>query len=163
MGPVTLKIAIGRNAMRVILIKDVKGIGKAGTVKEVSDGYARNYLLARGLAEVASEGAQRQVDLQRQAGARRENRLHMEAEDFAGVLNKLKLTFKARAGENDRLYGSITTSDIADRIIERTHTEFDRRKIMLDEPLRELGSHKVRIRLMADVIAEVTVIVEKEE
>jgi large subunit ribosomal protein L9 len=149
--------------MKVILIKDVKGIGKAGAIKEVSDGYARNYLLPRGLAQIASEAAQKQIELQRKAEARRERRQIDEASEFAQELSKLELHFRARAGENDRLYGSITSADIAEQITAHTHTELDKRKIVLEEPIRSLGQHKVTVRLMPDVSAEVKVVVEKEE
>lgn len=148
--------------MRVILIKDVKGLGKAGTIKEVADGYARNYLIPQGLAQVASESAQKQIELQRKAEARRENRLLTEAEEFARVLSQLELTFTAKAGANDRLYGSITAADIAEQITQRTHTELDKRKVILDAPIRQLGTHKVKIKLLPDIIAEVTVVVKKE-
>lgn len=148
--------------MKVILTQDVKSVGEAGTITNVADGYARNYLIPRGLAKPATEGAQKQVELQQRAAAKREKRLLTEAEDFAEVLNGIELTFTAKTGENDRLYGSITSGDIAEQITERIHTEMDKRKIVLEEPIRELGTRKVLIKLMGDVSAEVTVTVEKE-
>jgi len=148
--------------MKVILTKDVKNLGKAGAIKEVSDGYARNYLLPHGLARIATEGAQRQVELERQAEAKREKRLHSEAEELAQALSKVTLHFAARAGENDRLYGSITSADIAAQLTEKTHTEIDKRKIVLSEPIRSLGAHTVTVRLSGDISAEVKVLVEKE-
>ena len=149
--------------MKVILAQKVKGLGEAGTVKEVADGYARNYLIPRGLARPATEGAQKEVEIQKKATAKREKRLLTEAEDFAGELNKLQLTFKAKAGEGDRLYGSITTAEIAEQVTQRLHTELDKRKIVLEEPIRELGTHTVTVKLMGSVTAEVTVIVERVE
>jgi len=149
--------------MKVLLTQDVTSLGNAGTIKDVADGYARNYLIPRGLARRATEGAKKQIELQQKATAKRENRLLAEAEEFAKVLSTLELTFKAKAGESDRLYGSITTGDIATQITERVHTELDKRKIIREEPIRELGTHKVLIKLMGDVTAEVTVVVEKEE
>lgn len=149
--------------MKVILNKDVKNIGKAGAVKEVNDGYARNYLLPQGLARVATAGAQKQAEQEQIAEAKRENRLHTEAKDLAAALQGMELRFKARAGESDRLYGSITPADIAEKITEKAHTEVDKRKLVLDEPIRSLGVHKVTVRLMGDVHAEVKVIVEKDE
>lgn len=148
--------------MKVILAQDVAGLGKTGDVVNVAEGYGRNYLIRRGLAKSMTEGAMKEVELQKQARAKREKRVHSEAEDFAGVLNQLTLVFKAKAGEKDRLYGSITSADIAAQITERTHTELDKRKILLDEPIRELGTHKVPIKLISNVVAEVTVVVEKE-
>jgi len=149
--------------MKIILTKDVKTIGKAGTIKEVSDGYARNYLLPQGLARIATEGAQKQAELERTTEAKRENRLHTEAKDLAKALQGMEVRFAARAGENDRLYGSITPADIAAKLTEKVHTEVDKRKLVLDEPIRSLGVHKVMVRLMSDVQAEVKVIVEREE
>ena len=149
--------------MKVILTKDVKNIGKAGAIKDVNDGYARNYLLPQGLARVATSGAQRQAEVERTAEAKRENRLHTEAKDLAAAIQGMELRFKARAGENDRLYGSITPADIAAKLTERAHTEVDKRKLVLEEPIRSLGLHKVTVRLLGDVQAEVKVIVEKDE
>ena len=149
--------------MKVILAQKVKGLGEAGTVKEVADGYARNYLIPRGLARPATEGVQKEVELQKVAAAKREKRLLSEAEDFAQALSKLELTFHAKAGEGDRLYGSITSGDIAEQITERLHTELDKRKIVLEDPIRELGTHKVTIKLVSNVSAEVTVHVERAE
>ena len=149
--------------MKVILTQEVKRLGKAGAIKEVADGYARNYLIPRGLAMPASEGAVKQAEIQRKAAARREKQLLTQTEELAGVLNSLQLTFKARAGENDRLYGSITAGDIAEAITEKIHTEMDKRKIVLEDPIRELGEHQVTVKLMGNVSAAVTVIVEREE
>jgi large subunit ribosomal protein L9 len=151
------------DSMKVILKTDVKGIGKAGTTREVSDGYAMNFLIPRGLAQPASEGAQKQLDLHQKAAARREKEEHSEAEELAQVLSALELVFTAKAGENDRLYGSITSADVAEQIAERAQIDVDKRKIVLDEPIRQLGRHKVTVKLATDVNAEVTVNVEREE
>jgi len=149
--------------MKVILTQEVKGLGEAGSIKEVADGYARNYLIPRGMARPATEGAQKQIEMEQKAVAKREKRLLGEAEEFAAALSKLELTFQAKAGEGDRLYGSITSGDIAEQIIEKVHTDLDKRKIVLEEPIRELGTHQVAIKLMSSVTAEVTVIVERAE
>jgi len=149
--------------MKVILTQAVKGLGEAGTVKDVADGYGRNYLIPRGLARPATEGAQKQIELEQTAVARREKRLLGEAEVFAKALSALELTFQAKAGEGDRLYGSITSADIAEQIVKKVHTDLDKRKIVLEEPIRELGTHQVTIKLMSNVTAEVTVIVERAE
>lgn len=149
--------------MKVILTQDVKGIGKAGDEKNVTDGYARNFLFPKGLARHASEGILRQVEQQKKAQAKRQNRLHEEAQEFADVLSDLELVFHAKAGEQDRLYGSITTADIAEQISKRTHTELDKRKIILEEPIRQLGAHRVLVKLHPHVSAEVRVTVHKEE
>lgn len=148
--------------MRVILTRDVKNVGEAGAIKNVADGYARNYLIPRGLAKLATGSAQKEVTVQQRTTAKREKRLLSEAEELAEALNGIELTFKAKAGEKDRLYGSITTADIAEQLTQRAHTEVDKRKIVLEEPIRELGAHTVLVKLMGAVTAEVTVIVEKE-
>jgi len=149
--------------MKVILTQDVKGLGDMGTVQNVSDGYARNYLIPKGLAQPASEGVLKQVELSSKAHTRREKRLLSEAEELAAAINRLELHFKAKAGENDRLYGSITSGDIAEAIKAQLGAEVDKRKVILEDPIRQLGQHTVQIRLMSDVIAEAQVIVEKEE
>lgn len=149
--------------MKVILTKDVSGLGKAGAIVNVSEGYGRNYLIRNGLALPATESALKQAQQLQQARAKKEKRLYTEASELANALNQLTLVFKARVGAKDRLYGSITSADIAEQITERLHTEIDKRKIMLEQPIRELGTHKVTVKLMPNVTAEVTVVVEKEE
>jgi large subunit ribosomal protein L9 len=149
--------------MDVLLLKDVQGLGDAGEVKTVADGYGRNYLIPHGLAMMASPGAVKQAQLQAAAEERRKEQEMTEAQELAQALDGLTVTFQARAGESDRLYGSITKANIAESLEEQVGQEVDRRKIELDEPLKELGTHAITIRLASEAEAKVTVIIEREE
>ncbi len=148
--------------MEVLLLKDVKRLGKAGEVRQVADGYARNYLIPRGLAAPASAGAVREAQANLEARARRAEKEQAEAQRLAGQLSGVTLTFKARAGESGRLYGSVTPADIADEIKKQTGKTVDRRKIALEEPIRELGIYRVPIRFSGDITAEISVRVEAQ-
>lgn len=148
--------------MQVVLLKDVKGLGKAGEVRNVPDGYARNYLIPRGVATAASPGAIREAQEQAATQARRAAREHAEAEATAAAINGTTLTFKARAGETGRLYGSITAGDIAALLEKQTGHQVDRRKIVLEEAIRDLGTYTVPIRFGGDISAEIQVSVEAE-
>lgn len=149
--------------MQVILIKDVPGLGKVGELKKVADGYGRNYLIRRGLAKVATAGELRQVEQNKRAEAKRTGRELADAEAMAERLSGMTLVFAARAGEGTKLYGSITSGDIAERISQELGHDLDRRKVQLHESLRQLGTHKVAIRLMAGIVPEITVVIEREE
>ncbi|MFN2289991.1 MAG: 50S ribosomal protein L9 [Anaerolineae bacterium] len=149
--------------MDVLLLKDVQGLGDAGEVKTVADGYGRNYLIPHGLAMMATPGAVKQAQLQATAEERRKEQEMTEAQELAQALDGLTVTFQARAGESDRLYGSITKANIAEALEEQIGQEVDRRKIELDEPLKELGTHAVTIRLASEAEAKVTVVIEREE
>jgi large subunit ribosomal protein L9 len=150
--------------MKVILNKDVPGTGKAGEVKDVADGYARNYLLPRGIAFEATSANLRQLDEDRTRAESRSKRDYLEAKRRASKLEGLSLTFHAKAGEESKLFGSITTGDIADRIREQgLDFELDRRWIDLEEPIKALGVYSVPIRLHAEVKPEVKVWVIKQD
>jgi len=148
--------------MKVVFLQDVPKVAKAGDVKEVSDGYSRNYLLPRKLAVVATPAELKNLELQRQANARREVRTEQEAEAFAKVLQDTNVVLKMRAGTKEKLYGSVTSADIAKEIKKLTKQEVDKRKIELAEPIRELGSHQVSIKLTKDVTAIVNVVVKQD-
>ena len=149
--------------MEVLLVQDVDGLGDAGEVKRVADGYARNYLLPRRLAVSATPGAIKQAEQQRQAKARQRAKVISEAQGLGKALDGVTVTIQARAGESDRLYGSITSANIADALSDKVGQEVDRRKLLLHEPIKELGTHAVTIRLAPEVEAKVTVVVEREE
>ena len=149
--------------MKVVLQEDVKGLGVAGDVKDVADGYARNFLIPRRLATPATPGALKNVEAQRAAAARRQAQELAEAQALAGRLGSMTLTLKARVGGQERLYGSITTADIATALGRELGTSFDRRELVLEEPIRELGTHAVPVHLARDVTASLTVQVEAEE
>jgi large subunit ribosomal protein L9 len=147
--------------MKVLLLKDVYKLGRAGDVKKVADGYGRNFLIPQGLAVLATSGALKQVEQIRSRAAEVRAQANQEMSGVAVQLTDLVLTFPAKAGETGKLYGSITPSMIADAIKEKTGVEISRRQ-MDSEPLRTLGEHTVHIRLTLDLIPEVTVIVYRE-
>lgn len=149
--------------MEVLLLKDVDRLGEAGEIKRVSDGYGRNYLIPHGLAVMATPGAIKQAEKHRQATARRQDKELSQAQALAQMLDGETVSFQARAGESDRLYGSITNVNIAEALEEKIGQEVDRRKIDLEEPLKELGTHAVTIRLAPGAEAKVTVVIEREE
>lgn len=149
--------------MKVILTENIPKLGEVGDVCDVADGYARNYLLPQGFAIVATDGTLRQVTNLKRQEARRRDRVRADAETLKQSLGQITLTFAAKVGETGRLYGSITSSDIADRIEQVTGDVVDRRKIVLDNPLRQLGQYEVPVRLLPDLTADVVVVVEPEE
>ena len=148
--------------MQVLLMQNVPGIGNAGEVKKVADGYARNFLLPRKLAVVATDGAVKQSDAIKQAVVRREAKTRAEAEELAKLIEKVTLTFQAKAGEGDRLFGSITSADIVDALAREKGITVDKRKIELPTPLKQLGNHSVAIKLHPEVTASVMVVVERQ-
>lgn len=147
--------------MEVLLLKDVKRLGEAGQIKSVTDGYARNYLIPRGLAVLATAGAVRRTEVQKAIEEEREARVRTDSTALAERLAEMTLTFKVKASDKGRLYGSVTAADIAAEIEGQTGHPIDKRKVQLDEPIRLLGSHNVPIRLLSGVIPEVTVLVEQ--
>lgn len=141
--------------MQVLLIKDVDNLGYAGDVKKVADGYGRNYLLPRNLAVLATPGALKQAETIRKAAERHRAVEKSDAEAIAHQLVGLELLFERRAGETGKLYGSVTSADIAEAIKAKTGIEIDKRKIALPEPIRQLGEQEVLVKLMIDVTATV--------
>ncbi|HUI53441.1 MAG TPA: 50S ribosomal protein L9 [Bryobacteraceae bacterium] len=148
--------------MEVILREDVDKLGNRGEVVKVAAGYARNYLLPRKLAVAATESNKKIVEQERQAHLRKEAKLQTEAQDLAKLVNGVSVTITQKAGENDQLFGSVTAKDVADALAAKGFT-IDRRKIHLEDPIKQLGEFKVPVRLHKDVTAEVTVLVAKEE
>ena len=143
--------------MKVVLRADVSRVGNKGDVLDVSDGYARNYLVPRGLALQASAGVVDQAAAMRRSRDVRDARERASAEEVARALVPQVVHIKARAGGGGRLFGSVTTSDVADAVREQTGVELDRRRLHLDEPIREVGTHRVTARLHAEVEFPVTV------
>ena len=148
--------------MRVILTQEVPNLGKAGDVKNVATGYARNYLFPQKLAVPATPGNLKDFERRQAALVSREERLTRHAKALAQRLSTITLTFEAKAGEKGQLYGSITPADIAEALERETGEPFDRHKHILCEPLRQTGKHTVPVRLTANVVAEVTVVVKPE-
>lgn len=149
--------------MKVMLKQDVKGLGTSGQVKEVSDGYARNYLIPRGLAEPATPEALRQADARKAGEAKRLAEEEQRARALADRVATEALVIHARAGEKERLYGSITAADIAEALERRHGQPFDKRRIELREPIRKVGTHRVPMKLYGNVVATITVEVQPEE
>ena len=148
--------------MKVLLTEDIPSLGMAGEVHSVARGYARNYLIPRREAIVATKGALKQAEEIRQTAVRKRAQELSNAEAQAQVLNGQQLLFEVRAGDNDRLYGSITTAEIAERLTEAVAFEVDRRRIMLGAPVRELGLYDLTIRLMPEVEATFAVAAVRE-
>jgi large subunit ribosomal protein L9 len=148
--------------MEVILREDIEKLGGRGDVVKVAPGYARNFLLPRRMAVLATDANRKIIEQERQAHLRREAKLEGEAKDLATLLSGVSITIPRKAGENDQLFGSVTANDIADALAAQKYT-VERRRIQLDEPIRTLGEHKVAVRLHRNVTAEVTVNVTREE
>lgn len=147
--------------MKVLLLKDVYKLGRAGDVKKVADGYGRNYLLPQGLAVLATAGAIRQAEGIRTRATEQRTALNNELGGVAEKLTDLVVGFPVRAGETGKLYGSITTQMIADEITRKAGVKVDRRQIEC-EPIRVLGEHKCTVRLTVDLTPEVKVIAHRE-
>jgi large subunit ribosomal protein L9 len=147
--------------MKVLLLKDVYKLGRAGDVKKVANGFGRNFLIPQGLAVLATPGALKQVDHIRSKAATLRAALNSEMAGVAEKLNDSMLTFPAKAGETGKLYGSITNQMIADAINKKLGLEIDRRHIE-GEPIRTLGEHMVSVRLTMDLNPKVKVIVHRE-
>jgi len=149
--------------MKVIFLEDVPGIAKAGEVKEVADGYARNFLLPRKLAALVSSQTTSQLEAQRRSQVRKQEQAEAELAKMASQLEGKEVILKAKAGAKERLYGRITSADIAAELEKVTGLAMDKRKIELDEPIRKLGSFDVAIRLAKDVVPKIKVTVVAEE
>ncbi len=148
--------------MKVLLRDDVSGVGHKGDLCEVSDGYARNFLLPRGLAMRATEGVDAQAEGMRRARAIRDAQDREAAEEIAKTLVSKVLTITARASDEGRLFGSIASADVAQAVVDQTGVELDRRQIVLDEHLKDVGTHTVTVRLHTDVEFPLTVEVNAE-
>ncbi|GAC1306646.1 MAG: 50S ribosomal protein L9 [Vulcanimicrobiaceae bacterium] len=143
--------------MKIILMSDVKTLGTTGTVLEVADGYARNFLLPRGLAAEASKGSLALLEQQRKAKARRDAEAIANAEALGKQLEGLQLTVPAKAGGNGKLFGAVTNGNVADAIHSALGVEIDRHKIDVPENIKSLGSYPVEIRLGKNIVAKTTV------
>ena len=148
--------------MEVILREDIEKLGSRGDVVKVAPGYARNFLLPKRMAVAATESNKKIVEQERQAHLRREVKQEADAFELGKLMNGVVVTIAQKAGENDQLFGSVTSKDIAE-LLEKQNYTVDRRKIQLAEPIRTLGEHKVPVRLHRSVLAEITVNVVKEE
>ncbi len=149
--------------MKVIFLEDVPNVAQAGETKEVADGYGRNYLIPKKLALLSKPQAMSIIESQLKTKARDQAQTEAELIEVASNLDGREITLKARAGMKDRLYGSITTADIAAEIESTTGLIVDKRKIELDEPIRQLGNYEVTIRLTKDIIPKIKLTVTEKE
>ena len=148
--------------MRVLLTKDVENIGRAGDVKEVADGYGRNFLLPRKLAVAAGRGAEVEAKRLRDAAVKRETKDRNDAQLVADEISNKTVVVRLKVGAEDKAFGSITNQDIAQALKAQHRVEIDRHKIDLKEPIKTLGEHQVSLKLHRDVSAHVNVIVTQD-
>lgn len=147
--------------MKVLLLKDVYKLGRAGDIKKVADGFGRNFLLPQGLAVLATAGALKQIEKIRSQAEVRRTEQNSELKDLAAQINGITLVFSAKAGETGKLYGSITTQDVATAIQEKARYEVKKQQIDM-QPIRNLGEFTAYVRLTMDLVPEVKVIVHRE-
>ncbi|MCX6633042.1 MAG: 50S ribosomal protein L9 [Candidatus Solibacter sp.] len=148
--------------MEVILREDIEKLGTRGQIVKVASGYARNFLLPKRMAVAATESNKKIVEQERQAHLRKEVKAQGEAQDLVKIMTGATGRIAQKAGENDQLFGSVTSKDIAEALAAQNYS-IDRRKIQLEDPIRQLGEYKVPVRLHKDVTVEITVVVGKEE
>jgi len=148
--------------MEVILREDVEKLGARGQLVKVANGYARNFLLPKRLAVLATEANKKIVEQERQAHLRREAKVVADAGELGKLLAAVSITIAQKAGENDQLFGSVTSKDIVEALEKQGYT-IDRRKVLLEEPIKTLGDFKIPLRLHREVTAEITLHVVKEE
>ena len=149
--------------MKIILQKPVDKLGAPGDIVEVADGYARNYLMPRGMAVKATRGGVKHVDSLKRAHTSRTNKAKSEAEQLASRLIGTPIKISAHAGEEGKLFGSVTAADIVEAIDTQAGIRVDRHDVHLDEPIRAVGTHEVRVHLFADVDPVISVEVEGSE
>jgi len=147
--------------MKVMLIKDVYKLGRAGDIKKVADGYGRNFLLPQGLAVLATAGAMKQAEKIRKHAEIRRAELNSELQGLADQVNGITVTFGAKAGETGKLYGSVTTQDVATAVTEQVRFEIKKHQVDM-QPIRNLGEFTANIRLTMDLVPEVKIIVHRE-
>lgn len=147
--------------MKVILSKDVKELGKKGQSVEVSEGYARNFLLPRGLAVIATEGAVRSIQQEKHAIDRKKEREQLEAQRLATKLNDITVKIAVRAGEGGKLFGSVTGADIANALAAQG-VQVDKRRIEMRDPIKVAGTYRVDVRVYVETVATITVVVVGE-
>ena len=148
--------------MKVILLKDLKGTGKKGEVKEVSDGYARNFLIKKGVAVEASQANMKELDEKEKSKERKALIDYEEAVLLGKQMEEINIQIEVKAGEGGRLFGSITSKEIAEQLKKQKNLDIDKRKILMDEPIRTLGSTFVEIKLHQKVTTKIRVDVKEK-
>lgn len=147
--------------MKVVLTQEVRSLGSPGDVVEVADGYARNFLIPRGLANRATKGALKQVDTIRRTREVREVRDREKADELAAQLGGLKVRVAAKAGDGGRLFGKVTTQAVADAIVKAGGPKIDRKRLHFDSPVKSLGTHQASLRIHPEVEAQLNIEVVK--
>ncbi|WP_027086782.1 50S ribosomal protein L9 [Cohnella panacarvi] len=148
--------------MKVIFLKDVKGQGKKGEIKEVSEGYARNFLIPQGAVQIATDGAKKSLDQMAASAQKKKDKEKEDAKALAVRLSEMTVVIKAKAGEGGRLFGAITSKQIAEALETAYKISIDKRKIELDDPIRTLGTTKVTVKLYPDVKGTLNVQIVEE-
>lgn len=149
--------------MKVVFLQDVSNVAQAGEMKEVADGYARNYLIPRKLAAQANPTMMHEIEAQLRARARLVAQTEAEMKELAEIIDGKEITITAKVGAKEKLYGSVTPGEIVDAIEKSLGAVVDKRKVELENPIRELGSHEIPVRLMKDIVPKITVTVIGEE
>lgn len=149
--------------MKVILLKDVKGTGKKGEVKEVSDGYARNFLLPKKMAVVADNTAVKELNEKNKAAENKAQKEYEAAVELGKKMEEMNIVIYSKAGEGGRLFGSITSKDIAEQLKKQHEVVVDKRKVLLEEPIRVLGSTFVEIKIHQKVVTKIRVDVKEKQ
>lgn len=152
----------GYGIMKIVLRQDVPKLGEAGTIQTVADGYARNYLIPKGFAVVATPGELKTAEHNLKVRERKVSRQEEQQQALADKIQGVRLEFTARAGEQGRLFGSVTSNDIMDQLNQKIGEDIDRRKLQLSEPLRSVGEHELEIHLVGRLRPTITVVVEPE-
>ena len=148
--------------MKVVLLQDVKGLGKKEQLVNVSDSYARNYLFPRKLAAEATPGKIKELEQKKKSEIRKKDKEKQAARELADKLNKSEISFKVKAGENGKLFGSITSKDVADAVKAQLKIEIDKKKIVLHDAIKSLGTYPVEIKVYPEISAEINVKVVEE-
>jgi large subunit ribosomal protein L9 len=148
--------------MKVLLLKDVANVGKAGEIKEVADGYFRNFLAPKGLAAPATPATLKKVAEAQDVQARRAVKQSVKHQELAERISKTQLTFRVRVGEQHRLFGAVTAAHIAEQLQKEIGQPIDKRHVELEEPIHHLGTYEVRVHLGPEANPKVTVVVERE-
>jgi large subunit ribosomal protein L9 len=148
--------------MKVILQEDIKALGKKGQVVEVKEGYARNYLLPKKLAVEANQANMKELDRQKQIKSQKAEQELKEAEKLAEKISKVTVTLEVKSGENGKLFGAVTSKDIADNLAKAHKIKIDKRKIDLSENIKSIGNYEIKVKLHPQVTAELKVVVISE-
>ena len=148
--------------MKVMLTKDIENVGRAGDIREVADGYGRNYLIPRKLAIVAGRGTEAEARRMQEAATRREAKEREEARELAEEIDNKTVVVRLKVGAEDKAFGAVTNEDISRALRQQHQVEVDRRKIDLREPLKQLGEHQVTLRLHRDIDARINLIITRD-